>query len=133
MRGVPSSMAANDRPVYGDKQRIKDALLPDALHTVVAIRAPAQLLNERVFRGEPRLVLRLQPVGDRGATIAPLLRKRSARQGEASPYAEPLATRSGVPTPSGAFVLPPRRPVGRTDAGPPMTGRAALDPAALRG
>jgi len=25
------------------------------------------------------------------------------------------------------------RPVGRTDAGPPMTGRAALDPAALNG
>ena len=69
----------------------------------------------------------------RGATIAPLVRKRSARQGEASPYAEPLAARSGVPAPSGAFVLPPRRSAGRTGAGPPMTGRAALDPAALRG
>jgi len=33
----------------------------------------------------------------------------------------------------GGVVLPPRRPVGRTDAGPPLAGRAALDPAALNG
>ncbi len=41
----------------------------------------------------------------------------------------------------GCACLPPRepscsphvRPVGRTDAGPPMTGRAALDPAAMNG
>jgi len=51
--------------------------------------------------------------------IAPLVGTRSARQGDASPYAVALAARSGLPTPSGAVVLPPRRPVGRTDAGPP--------------
>jgi len=88
---------------------------------VVAIRAPAQLLNERVFRGEPRLVLRLQPVGDRGATIAPLVGKRSARQGEASPYAADPPTWGACLPPREPSCSPHVRPVGRTDAGPPMS------------